>query len=242
MGGLFDIAASEPVNTLPVAEIFGPTVQGEGPYAGRLARFVRFGGCNLSCIWCDTPYTWDGARFDLRNEINAMSVDAILEALALDGEIVVLTGGEPMLYAALPAFARLLQRLGESGSAIHVESNGTLVPSQSVVDLVDVFVLSPKLSHAHTGGFALQNAWADIGTRAEVHLKIVCIDRSDVRTASVLAASMNWPADRTWVMPLGTTARELAVRWPEILDAAIEYGVNTTHRLHVLAWGDTRGR
>lgn len=47
---------------------------------------------------------------------------------------------------------------------------------------------------------------------------------------------MNWPADRTWVMPLGTTARELAVRWPEILDAAIEYGLNATHRLHALAW------
>lgn len=229
------------MNTLPIAEIFGPTVQGEGPYAGRLARFVRFGGCNLSCTWCDTPYTWDGGRFDLRKEITAMSVEAILDALAPNGAITVLTGGEPMLYAALPAFTRLLQRLAESGSAIHVESNGTRVPPHSVADLVDVFVLSPKLNHAHTGHIALRDAWVDLAVRREVHLKIVCIDRSDVRAASALAASINWPADRTWVMPLGTTAHELAVRWPEILNAAIEYGLNATHRLHALAWGDIRG-
>ena len=231
------------MSTLPVAEIFGPTVQGEGPYAGRPARFVRFGGCNLSCAWCDTPYTWDGARFDLRSQITAMSVEAIVDTLAPDGGLIVLTGGEPMLYAERPAFTRLLKRLTEAGCGIHVESNATLVPSPSVVELVDVFVLSPKLDHtqAHAGDVLLRG-WADIATRAEVHLKIVCADRRDVCAAAVLASSMNWPADRTWVMPLGTTAHELAMCWPEILNAAIEYGVNATHRLHILAWGDIRGR
>lgn len=230
--------------TLPVAEIFGPTVQGEGPYAGRRARFVRFGGCNLSCVWCDTPYTWDGGRFDLRSQIKPMSVDAILDLLAPERDLVVLTGGEPLLYAELPAFTRLLQRLAEIGCAIHVETNATRVPPQSVVELVDVFVLSPKLGHArtHTGGAMLHRAWADIATRTEVHLKIVCQDRRDVHTASVLATSVSCSGDRTWVMPLGNTADELASRWTEILDAAIEYGVNATHRLHILAWGDIRGR
>ena len=43
--------------TLVVAEVFGPTVQGEGPSAGRRASFIRLGGCNLHCDWCDTKFT-----------------------------------------------------------------------------------------------------------------------------------------------------------------------------------------
>ncbi len=231
------------MNTLPIAEIFGPTVQGEGPYAGRPARFVRFGGCNLSCAWCDTPYTWDGAHFNLRSEITSMSVEAIVEALKPDGGIVVLTGGEPMLYAERPAFTLLLRRLSEAGCGIHVESNATLIPPLPVVELVDVFVLSPKIVRARAQtDIAVPPEWAAIATHAEVHLKIVCADRRDVHAAAGLAASMNWASGRTWVMPLGTTTDELAARWPEILDAAIEYKINATHRLHILAWGDLRGR
>jgi len=49
--------------TLRVAELFGPTVQGEGPAAGERAAFVRLSGCPLACAWCDTPYTWDAGRF-----------------------------------------------------------------------------------------------------------------------------------------------------------------------------------
>lgn len=66
------------MDTLPVAEVFGPTFQGEGPYAGRIASFVRLGGCNLSCSWCDTPYTWDGVRFDLRNELTSLTAEAVV--------------------------------------------------------------------------------------------------------------------------------------------------------------------
>ena len=49
---------------LVVAEVFGPTFQGEGPSTGQRAGFVRLGRCNLDCSWCDTPYTWDWERFD----------------------------------------------------------------------------------------------------------------------------------------------------------------------------------
>lgn len=232
------------MNGLPISEIFGPTIQGEGPYAGRRARFIRFGGCNLSCVWCDTPYTWDGTRFDLRTEITTMSVEAIVNALAPDGGIVVLTGGEPLLYAHRPEFTELLRRLVGAGCAIHVESNATLVPPRSVIDLVSVFVLSPKLFHA---GNPVADAvppgeWLDVAAHAEVHLKIVCFDRHDVQTAAMLAQSMHWPTSRIWVMPLGATTHELETRWPAILDAATEFGINATHRLHILAWGDVRGR
>ena len=67
------------MSSLVVSEIFGPTIQGEGQYAGQLVAFIRLGGCNLACSWCDTPYTWDASRFDLRNEMTRTPVNEILE-------------------------------------------------------------------------------------------------------------------------------------------------------------------
>ena len=140
--------------TLPISEVFGPTLQGEGPYAGRSASFVRLGGCNLSCSWCDTAYTWDGSRYDLRREIESWSVEQIIARLPAHAPMVVLTGGEPLLYSGRPAFLELLRALHSAGSSIHVESNGTRYPPAEVLALLDVVILSPKLPNAgaHRGG------------------------------------------------------------------------------------------
>jgi 7-carboxy-7-deazaguanine synthase len=233
-------------NTLPVSEIFGPTIQGEGPYAGRRAMFIRFGGCNLSCRWCDTPYTWDASRFNLRKQIAVLDVATILRQLPAAGGLVVLTGGEPLLFCETPAFMQLLQELHARRFVVHIESNGTIVPPAVVIDLVDVFVLSPKLDSAgpHRPGHDPRVAWnwASVPAGKDIHLKFVCADRADVLTAATLARSLEWPRERTWVMPLGTSADDLRARWNEILSAAVECGLNATQRLHILAWGDVRGK
>src|SRR4051794_5963800 len=84
--------------SLVVSEIFGPTWQGEGPSLGRRCGFVRLGRCNLACTWCDTPYTWDWERFDPAVELRRTPVDDILSQLdAMDVDMVVISGGEPML-------------------------------------------------------------------------------------------------------------------------------------------------
>ena len=66
---------------LLVAEIFGPTWQGEGPSAGKVAAFVRLGLCDQACSWCDTPYTWDRACHDLRTELRRMDRIEVWHAL-----------------------------------------------------------------------------------------------------------------------------------------------------------------
>ena len=66
--------------SLAVSEIFGPTLQGEGPSSGRRAMFLRLAGCNLSCSWCDTAYTWDWSRYDKKAEVTMMQVDNGLPA------------------------------------------------------------------------------------------------------------------------------------------------------------------
>ena len=231
---------------LHVSEVFGPTFQGEGPYAGRVAMFVRLGGCNLSCSWCDTPYTWDGVRFSLRHEIAPRLVSDIIDQLDASPGIVVITGGEPLLQARSEGFAHLLVELRRRGRYVHIESNGTLLPDGEILDGFDVIVLSPKLKNAgvHRGNQdpVLHAGWADVAQHREVHLKFVCESADDVATAAEMASALSWPRDRVWVMPEGTTAQVVGDRLPVIADAAIAAGINVTSRLHVAAWGDERGR
>lgn len=240
-----ELGGSEAV-ILHVSEVFGPTLQGEGPYTGRIAMFLRLGGCNLSCSWCDTPYTWDGGRFSLRHEITPRPVAEIIEQLDASPGIVVITGGEPLLQAGSKSFAHLLVELHRRGRHVHIESNGTLLPSAEVLDGLDVIILSPKLRNAggHRGNQnpALHAGWAHVAQRREVHLKFVCEDADDVATAAQMASALSWPRDRVWVMPEGTTAQVVSDRLRDIADAAIEAGINVTSRLHVSAWGDERGR
>lgn len=230
---------------LPISEVFGPTLQGEGPYAGRSASFVRFGGCNLSCSWCDTPYTWDGTRFDLRAEIEMQTVDQILSRLPSPAPIVVLTGGEPILYAGRAAFLELLGALRSMGKAIHVESNGTRFPPETVLELMDVVVLSPKLPNAgrHRGGQdpSVHEGWLDPDLRPETYLKFVCDSAADVEAAVAASDEMRWDRSRVWVMPQATDATALQQRWPEVANSAAALGVNATSRLQLLTWGNERG-
>lgn len=234
--------------TLPVAEVFGPTIQGEGPAAGRCATFVRLSGCNLSCQWCDTPYTWDTARFDVRGETQHLTAAEIAQRVHEAGAapIVVLTGGEPLLQQDRPAWAQLLTTL-DATRAVHLETNGTIVPNGLTQAVTASVVVSPKLGHAgpHRGHQdpRMPAAWRDIipANRA-VHLKIVCRGAADVAHAVTLAGAVGCPRDRTWVMPEGDDAATLGARWREIAEAAAAAGINATHRLHTLAWGDERGR
>src|SRR3954452_24909384 len=91
------ISAAAP--SVVVAEVFGPTIQGEGRNLGQRAAFVRLGGCNLHCTWCDTPYTWDASRYDLRAEMSRRPVaEIVAEVRPMRPHVVVLTGGEPLLH------------------------------------------------------------------------------------------------------------------------------------------------
>ncbi|MFH8881630.1 7-carboxy-7-deazaguanine synthase QueE [Streptomyces californicus] len=229
---------------LPLAEAFGPTLQGEGPAAGRPAWFIRFGGCNLSCSWCDSAYTWDSSRYQLREEIRHTPVEKIDEAVP-DGALIVLTGGEPLLQQDASAWSRLLDGLRRRGCTLHVETNGTIAPNDRTRELVETFIVSPKLTNAgpHRGRQdpALNPGWAAAARDGQAHLKVVCASAEDVETAVGLARDHGWPQRQVWVMPEGTTVAALNARWPAIADAAARHGINATHRLHVLAWGDKRG-
>lgn len=230
--------------TLPFTEAFGPTIQGEGSAAGRLSSFVRFGGCNLSCSWCDSAYTWDASRYDLREEIHLLTVDEIVERTP-EAPIIIITGGEPLLNNRKPQFWELLRRLKDRGAQLHMETNGTLIPTPEVQALIDLFVVSPKLPHAgehkRSQDPALNRGWQLVHDVAAADLKIVCKTVEDVQRARRIADEHGWPEGRTWVMPEGTDVETLNARFPELSEEATRQRINITHRLHVIAWSDKRG-
>ncbi|HEU4429975.1 MAG TPA: 7-carboxy-7-deazaguanine synthase QueE, partial [Myxococcota bacterium] len=96
--------------TANLVEIFS-SIQGEGPYAGLSTLFIRFGGCDLRCAWCDSPHTWrpaerarietaraSGEFVERENPVAIEEIAAAAEALgALQHRQVSLTGGEPLL-------------------------------------------------------------------------------------------------------------------------------------------------
>ncbi|QWY84446.1 QueE-like queosine biosynthesis protein [Mycobacterium phage Knocker] len=233
------------MSTVPVSEQFGPTLQGEGPHAGRTVQFLRLMGCNLSCSWCDTPYTWDGKRYDLRAETTPLSAEHIIEGL-LPGVPLVLSGGEPLLHQHNDSLMRVLAVARYNECEVHVETNGTIAPADHLVPLVDTFAVSPKLPHAgkHRGrqNPAMHPIWPSIArTHRDTFLKVVVQSVPDVALVHTMAVRLQWPLGKVWVMPEGTDADSLLEQWPYIAAAAARARINATQRLHVLAWGDTKG-
>jgi organic radical activating enzyme len=141
-----------------LVEIFA-SAQGEGPWVGTETVFVRFGGCDLRCAWCDSPGTWrpakscrieqapGSARFaTLPNPLTPDQIDAALAALAPAGRgFVSLTGGEPLLQ---PDAVRVVaERARARGMRNYLETHGLAVQAlESVVALIDVVSMDWKLA------------------------------------------------------------------------------------------------
>jgi 7-carboxy-7-deazaguanine synthase len=130
--------------SLRVVEMFGPTLQGEGPSAGCPAVFVRLADCNLTCGPCDTRYSWDWKNYDRGTEArDAFPRDVSSWALARAPRLVVVTGGEPLLQQE--ALVPVAEELAAHGKLVEIETNGTIAPRPGLAAHVSRFVVSPKL-------------------------------------------------------------------------------------------------
>lgn len=226
---------------LLVAELFGPTVQGEGPSIGQRAVFVRLSGCHLSCSWCDTPYTWDASRYDLEAERRRMAPAEVATWVRNVGAgVVVITGGEPLLQQ--DALAELTAALYRSRLRVEVETSGTVVPSRRLLVSVTAFNVSPKLANTGlpAGRRIRPPALEALRASEKANFKFVVVDRADLDEIAELERVYRLAPIA--VMPQGCTADEVLRRSRDLVDEVIGRGWNLTTRLHVLLWGDTRGR
>lgn len=155
-------------NTLPVMEHFY-TIQGEGFHQGRAAYFVRLGGCDVGCVWCDVKESWD------MNVHPKMSVEEIITAIKsnTDKGLVVITGGEPLMHN----LDELTSTLQDSGFETNIETSG----SHPLSGRWNWICLSPKKFKAPLDEILpLAN-----------ELKVVIYNKSDFEWAEKYAVMMN---------------------------------------------------
>lgn len=239
------MSAPRGTGALLVSEIFGPTLQGEGPSLGRQATFLRLGVCNLSCHWCDTPYTWDRTRFNLSQQMRQWPAQEVLDAVHATGapSVLVVTGGEPMLQQSTSGFRTVMRVLRGEGWAIEVETNGTKPPTGETDLYVRQYNVSPKLAHAgdpHEKRIVLPALKALKATKKAV-FKFVCRTVADLAEVQEVVAAAGLSNRDVWIMPEGTSAPDIVARTRQLADPVIAAGYNMTTRLHILAWGDRRG-
>jgi len=171
-----------------------------------------------------------------------MSVESVVkQLLGLDVEMAVLTGGEPLLQQE--GLAELANALVAEGLRVEVETNGTIRPIPEVSDAVTHFNVGLKLSNC---GVARERRVVPdaIGAlqKAGAAFKFVAVSESCLDEIDDLVRSFAIQPSSVWVMPEGRTPAEINRRLQSFSDAILERGYNVTTRLHVLLWGDERGR
>lgn len=153
--------------TYPIMEQFY-TLQGEGHYSGRAAYFVRLGGCDVGCVWCDVKESWEAAKHPQK------TIESIIaEIEKYPATFVVITGGEPTMYDLSP----LVDALHEKKYEIAIETSGCY----ELKGAIDWYCFSPKKFKAPT---------EDAYQKAN-ELKVVVYHKSDIQWAEEHAEKVN---------------------------------------------------
>lgn len=152
---------------LPVMEQFY-TIQGEGFHQGRAAYFIRLGGCDVGCVWCDVKESWD---VDAHPKLNVSSL--VNNAAAFASKIVVITGGEPLMHN----LSALTNELHEKGLNTHLETSG----AHPLSGIWDWITFSPK---------KFKSPLASVAAQAN-ELKVVINHKSDLVFAEMHAATVS---------------------------------------------------
>lgn len=226
--------------TLLVAETF-TSFQGEGPSTGQPAAFIRLSRCNLTCEFCDTPYTWDWSRFHPGTEASRQTAgDLATWVTAQRTGLVVITGGEPLIQQA--ALIPLITALTDAKRIVEVETNGTIAPLAGLAGLVTRFNVSPKLSGSGVseGRRLVPSALRALAATGKAVFKFVICDPGELDEIAELEAAYGLAP--VWVMPEATSPQALTAGMQDIAEAVLARGWSLSGRLHVLLWGDARGR
>ena len=167
------------------------TLQGEGFHQGKAAYFIRLGGCDVGCFWCDVKESWDADKHPLKT-----IEEIISEAKKFPGRLAVITGGEPLMHD----LTELTAALKEEGFQTNIETSG----SSLLTGTWDWICLSPKKFKAPLPG---------ILPRAN-ELKIVVYNKTDFKWAEQYAAEVS-PNCKLYLQPEWSKSGEVT---PLIID------------------------
>jgi 7-carboxy-7-deazaguanine synthase len=246
-----DIIEKVTKEKLPVMEIFGPTMQGEGWMAGRQSHFVRFGGCSYRCVWCDSLHAVDPQS--VHANARWMTTRTVVDTLTTKGgsracEWVTLSGGDPAVWD----LRRLIRGLKKEGYKVAIETQGAYC--RKWMSELDLITLSPKppssgMAHMLDGG-ALNMIYA-LSPLVEVVTKIVIADYKDLSWASDYVKEYVPPARPLYLSALtpvphpkeskNATRIRVCLSYTHLVKKVLE-SQDFKHaillpQLHVLVWG-----
>ena len=147
------------MTSFPIMEYFY-SIQGEGVFVGQPSFFIRMGGCDVGCVWCDVKDSWDADKHP------KISIDSLLEeAIKYPSRLVIITGGEPAMYD----LTELTKKFKEAGYRVHIETSG----AYPLVGEFDWITFSPK---------KFKKPLEEVAKMAN-ELKIVVFNKSDIKWA-----------------------------------------------------------
>ncbi len=229
---------------LKVAEIFH-SIQGEGLYSGIPSVFIRLSGCNLRCTWCDTAYaSW-------QPEGEQLSIAEIADRLVAwpNTQHVVITGGEPYLFAEVADFVDLLKR---------VKKIVTLVTAGSrfLSTRADLVSISPKLKNSlpsekespaefkmHSKSYRNNSAVLRfVRESKEVQFKFVVESKADVVEINEVLNAVSYDnSSMIFLMAQSLNADDLECNAAWVSDLCLELGWRYCDRMHLRLWDGRKG-
>jgi len=242
------------------------SIQGEGRYVGTPSLFFRFGGCNMRCegfgcsevaqdgvkvLGCDTVYAVNKEHFS-HSWVPITKVEELLSVLdfyelpnAVD---IVLTGGEPLIYANEPIFVAFLEKLSALGHQITFETNGSLNVDFEKFPIYKecMFALSVKLANSNEP-FAKRvrgDVIYNIATNAKDAFFKFSIDRDSINMAledEIENVQQHAPKTKVYCMPVGGTKAEVEANTEPLIEFCKAKGYNFSDRLHIRIWDANKG-
>jgi len=223
-------------NLVNISEIFY-SVQGEGTYTGEPTIFVRFQGCTLGCVWCDTKYTWD---HDRENFYTCKEVVVEVQKFTKDRSflpMICITGGEPLEQPE--EFHKLVYELSRLDYDIEVETSGLVPVPFDLNRYIDSWVVDLKLVSAKAHKTPV---WDDLNSfRPEDQLKCVVKDQKDLKTVKTVLSEFDFKGT-ILISPWNPIKGTSDTKWmEECAEFCKDYGYRLNLQTHKFIWGAKRG-
>ncbi|MCF6339491.1 MAG: 7-carboxy-7-deazaguanine synthase QueE [Sulfurimonas sp.] len=242
------------------------SIQGEGKYIGTPSLFFRFGGCNMRCegfaceevasdgtkvIGCDTVYAVNKEYFS-HNWISINNSGELLNIInhyELPPNVdIVLTGGEPLIYANEPLFIDFIESLHKKGHKITFETNGSLAVDFEKYQIYKkcIFALSVKLSNSDEplNKRVRGDIIYSIATNAAEAFFKFSIDTESINLGlqeEIDEIIIHAPKTKVYCMPLGGSKEEVESNTEPLIEFCKAKGYNFSDRLHIRIWDQNKG-
>lgn len=255
--------------TLIINELFGPTVQGEGPLSGAPAFFLRTHSCPVQCEGCDSNFTWDGSETGTKIKRNKLVSTVAAQFKEHPTAGLVITGGEPLIHYANPAMLAVADKRNTNAIWTNLETSGYFTKRPPLtgtkfdqlcafVDKFDCIAISPKVTPCFMGKISVEDTYENVCSVVEaigvsspclLAMKFVVKDEACLTAATAFRKKLctRYPellaGGVSWhLMPFGTTTEQMLPSIENIIPCAAKEGWVLSSRLQCLIWGRERNR